>query len=398
MREENTYRFAAGYNYELHKYLKANVANYKADKWSIVSGSSNPFTVPNTNGQKDSIISAFETNAWTSANWATGWGFTKHANNPLVAKPYGTNYYEYYPSCITLDGNTYRCMGKNNNQGWGYSSSDGIAWTENGVYLTRGNSGQWDDENVAIGVHVKDSEGFHLIYSGYGDIPVYNHKIGYAFATSWGAFTKNANPVWTAADYNAINGTSWNGIMCSKVVKVGNRYYYFGLVFNNDFLTSDFVFGIGEENAHISAVKLDTKIMSCNVLDPMYNWGQSPSAFKHPVTGEWILTLTIGRLIQDSSVDNQALYAVFSGRTDAPIFTEAGFRGKPILFPDVTKNYENNYNYAANWLTDLEGILISVNSKGRLYFSGHQNSTAFQYTGVMCLAEININSIPSSIT
>lgn len=381
---ETTYRSAQEYQLQLCKYLKENVTNCHGKRWITPTGSG-PFSIANTKAEKQSQITAF--NALWTAGISSPWNFTKHASNPLVAKAYNNDLnHEYYPTCIVKVGSDYRCMAKNNNEGWGYSSSDGVVWTEDGKYLTKGTAGQWDDGKSSPGCMRYIGSTFHLCYNGYDDVAQL-HYVGYASANSWGAFTKSAGIQYGATDYNTANGTSFTHAIITDVLLIGTTYYYFGIVCTSSYNDAVFCYGVGTPGGNFYDYKLNTKILA--VTEYGYVWGQYPNVFKHPDTGEYIMSCTLGRLVQDATQDNQAIYNIYSDRTDLPVFDNATLDPNPLLKPDVSKSHEDNYNYCPSWFKNNDGTLIQVSSKYRLYFSSHEAGASYDYTGAMCLAEIS---------
>ena len=380
----STERLTKDFNQALHLHFQGSVGNYNATKWDASIGSN---TVDDTNGGvKDSIISSFKT-SWEN-DGVYNWVFTKHASNPLIWRAY-SSYREFYPPCIIQESATdYKILGKVNGEGEAYNSADGVSFTYDSKFLSKGTAGQWDEIQASPNLLRKVGSTYYCFYSGYSDAGTPNHKIGLATVGSWAAFSKDAgNPILTVAPYNTANSTNYDGISISDAVLVGTTWYFFGHVYNNAFTSCDLVYGVGSLGGSISAVVLDTKIASLSQIHNDWGWMQSPSVFKHPTTGKWMMTFTLGRLIQDTSTDNQALYCFASQRTDAPVFTIDDFICKPIMTPDTTKDYENNYNYAANWLKDNEGNLITVGGKYRMYYSGHENTAGYVYTGCTCLGE-----------
>lgn len=322
---------------------------------------------------------------------AREWNFTKHPSNPLVAKNYLTSYYEYYPSALCMEGATFRCMAKNNNEGWGYSSADGVSWSEGGKYLSKGTGADWDNALSAPLCLRDEGDTLKLLYSGYDNVGDYDYMTGYAITTAFGTFTKTGTP-YSSSDYNANNsGTDYPCITVTDVVKLGTTYYYFGVVFNNTFNDVTLCFGAGTPGGNFKDLKCDTKILSTTDIG-LGSWLSYPNVFKHPVSGEWYMTVALGNLVQNTTTSNQSIYVIKSGRTDVPDFSSATFISNPILQPDITKGYENNYTYSSAWLKDGAGNLIPVDGSYRMYYAAHQAGAQYQYTGAMCLAIIN--SIP----
>lgn len=377
-KSENSYINAYEYALCLNKYLRDNVIQYLATLWTTPTGSGSSWSINNTYSTKQTIIDAY-------AVPASAWNFTKSASNPLVAKAYngGANH-EYYPTCPVKVGSDYRCIAKNNNEGWGYSGLDGISWSEDGKYLEKGTSGQWDDVKASPGCMKYINDTFNLCYNGYTTDQI--HKVGYASTNSWGVFTKNPAIQYGVDEYNSANGTSYVHAIISDVLLIGTTYYYFGIVANADYTRAVFCMGVGSADGNFYDYKLTIPILDTAVYG--FAWGQFPNAFKHPTTGEWILTVTLGRLIQDSSQMNQAIYNIYSGRTDIPDFSEGTLNPQPILKPTVANAWENNYNYCPVWWKNNDGTLIDVIGEYWLYFSGHEDGATFDYTGAMCLAKI----------
>lgn len=384
----DTNRLAKDYNRAMHLHMQGTVTNYSATQWAPTPAST---SVANTNGgAKDAICATFDSNWSNSAPWV--WSFTKHASNPLVAQQYGAQY-EFYPPYPLKDGTDYRLCAKCNGDSYGYTSTDGVIWASDGKFITKGTAGQWDATQSSGNVVKKVGSTYYIFYSGYASAP-YNHKIGLVTNTAWDTnFTKEPSYVYTVSDYNTANGTSWNGISLTDIVLVGTTYYYFGTVYANTEDSGALCYGVGQPGGAITSIKLDTKICNFSDLNSVWTWAQGLSVFKHPVSGKWILTFTLGNLTA-TGTDNQAIYCFYSNRTDAPVFTISDFFCKPIMYPDTSKDYENNYNYAANWLKDEGGNLLQIDSKYHLYYSGHKNGASPTYTGVTCLA--TCTSIPQT--
>lgn len=388
-----TTRLAKDYNKAMHLRMQDVVSNYSASQWSPTPSST---SVPDTigGGSKDSICTAFNTNWDNNAPWV--WSFTKYASNPVIAQQYGSQF-EFYPPYPLKDGSVLRLLAKVNGESYGYTNSngDGVTWASDGLFVPKGGAGTWNDIQCSVNLIRKVGSTYYAIANGYGDSPAYNHKLGIWTNTAWDSnFVANqSNPVYTVAAYNAANGTSWDGININDAILVGTRWYFFGCVFNNAESGGALCYGVGPENGSITDIVLDTKIGNFSDFNSVWTWAQGLSVFKHPVTGKWIATFTLGNLTQ-TGTDNQAIYCLYSQRTDAPIFTIGDFVCKPILYPDTSKTYEDNYTYDANWLTDNEGNLLQISSKYNLYYSAHQTGASPTYTGVCCLA--TCTSIPQA--
>lgn len=380
-----TTRLAKDYNRAMHLYMQDVVGNYNATQWSPTPAST---SVPDTNGggTKDALCSTFNTNWDNNAPWV--WSFTKNAGNPLIAQQYGAQF-EFYPPYPLQDGSALRLLAKCNGESYGYSndSGDGVTWVSDGLFIPKGIAGTWNDIQCSVNVLRKVGSTYYAFANGYGDSPVFNHKLGIWTNTTWDSnFVANVgNPVYTPSAYNAANNTSWDGININDTILVGNRWYFFGCVFNNAESSGALCYGIGPENGSITDIVLDTKIGNFSDFNSVWAWSQGLSVFKHPVTGKWIATFTLGNLTQ-TGTDNQAIYCLYSNRTDAPIFTIDDFICKPILYPNTANAFEDNYNYDANWITDNEGNLIPLGANYGMYFSAHQTGASPTYTGVCCLA------------
>lgn len=381
-----TNRKAKDFNRALQVNFQNTVTNYNATDWdnSVSSGTS----VKDTNGgAKDSLCTSYET-TWSNA--IAGWSFTKSASNYLIGQQYGSQY-EFYPPCIIQEAsNDYKIMAKSNGDSYGYHSTDGVTFSSDGKMIPVGTSNQWDYAQASCNVLRKVGNTYYAFYSGYQNSPTYNHKIGLTTNTAWDTnWTKDSgNPQYDVSNYNNANGTSYNGISVTDAILIGNQWYYFGTAYNNAFTACDLIYGIGDTNSAISSIRLNQKITTLSSINSAWNWAQGLSVFKHPTTGKWMMTFTMGTL-SSSGTDNQAIYCFASQRTDAPVFTLSDVQYYPIMYPDTSKNYEDNYNYAANWLKDNNGNLISVSGNYRLYYSGHQSGATPTYTGVTCLAEIS---------
>lgn len=382
-----TYKDALTFAFGLKQYLKDTISNFRCNYWDIVSGTTNPFQVTDGKSYKSTQIGAFVTifDAGVSV-----WSFTRHASNPLLAKSFnaGANH-ESYPTAFVKVGSDWKSLTKTDNTGWGNSSSDGISWSEDGNYLPKGGSGTFDEGKASPGCLKYLNGYYHCFYNAHS-LANQLHVVGYAKTNSWGVFTKNPT-AYTSSDYNAANGTSYTNLSCTDVVKVGNRFYFFGTVHSTDYLTGGICMGIGGDGGAIDAIKLDTKVFMAQDIGA--GWAQYPNVWKHPTTGEWVMTVTIGRLIQNASDSNQSFYNIYSGRTDVPDFSDSKEKiyWKPIMVANNSNIWENNYVYCSSWHKDLQGNLLTENSKYLMYYSGHQKGTA-DYTGAMCLA--TIDSIP----
>lgn len=380
----STYREADSYQMGLYWYLLENYEGVIMDNWSPVTGS---YDVVNTKTNCQEAINAWDS-FYTSQDKSV-WAFTKSASNPLIQKTYdagaGTQR-EFYPPTIIRDEANYRIIGKNNNEVWGFTSVDGETWVETGKLIAKGSAASWDAGQCTPAYFYKDGSTYKILFNAYGDDGVLDYGQGIATASSWGtSWTKGvSNPINTVAPYNTANGTSFVGVVLSSVIKVGSTWYFFGIVHNQAFTDVALAYGTSDS---FDTPRITTKICTLSDLGTSYTWLQSPDVFKHPTTGEYILTFTMGLRLNDATTDTQSVYAIYSGRTDLPIFTEQGFRPYPIMICDTTKDYENSQNYAAHWHRDIEGNLLDGPYK--FYYGGHQNTATPTYTGVTCLATIS---------
>lgn len=320
------------------------------------------------------------------------WGFTKNANNPLIAVDEGQGTLEFYPPSVLKVGSSWMVVGKVANEIWGSTSSDGITWAAPTKFLAKGTSGQWDDIVVSPGAFAIENGVYKILYSGYGDSPAYNYKTGYAYNSDFqsSGWTKSGSYILDVSAYNTKYGTSWDSIRCSDAIKVGSRWYYFGHVYNNTFDNGELIYGVGEEGADFEDVVLDTRIATYNEINSYHTWISSLSVIKHPTSGEYYMTFTMGNLKQNSSKSNQATYLIESGRTDAPIFSKYGFTSFPILICNESLAWENNQVYGAKFLRGNDGVPEQVSGSYYMYYSAHENTSSPTYTGAMCLATINI--------
>lgn len=383
-----TNRKAKDFSLYIIQRFKETIANVNATLFdnTITTGTN----VVNTCAvaSKNTLITGYETDFPAAIS---AWGFTKHASNPLIGVEYAAGIYEFYPPKIYKeDGVNWKVLAKVNNETWGSTSADGITWTAPEIFITKGTAGQWDDILCTPAFLTKEDGVYKCLITGYGDDPEYDYKIGYAYkadftATGW---TKAPSFVYDTTDYNTANGTTWDSIQLWDVVKVGTVYYYFGIVCNNTFNNGAFCYGVGQSGATIENIKLDTKIANFTELSQYYTWMQSPSVFKHPTTGIWYMTVMMGNLVQGVSTNNEAIYHFNSGRTDLPIFTVNHFKSYEIMAPDITKDYENNYNYCPIWIKNINGELTSIGGSYYMYYAGHENTATPNYTGVTCLATI----------
>lgn len=387
---ETTLRRATYYNERVNDYLTANCPNYRGTLWDPLITGAGPYSIDNTkNAIKNAFISAMEAEE-ASAQWSTGWNFVRDAGNPLLTKPLGGSGSECYPPNMIEDGVVDRLICKSDdNKPWGWTTSNGTTFAENGNLMPRGAVGDWDHIVAAPQVLKKIGSIYHMLYTGYQNSGVPTQAIGHASVNTWGnQFVENvANPIWTVAQYNAISGDNKENIWVEDAVYIPatGKWWFFGIASYQNFIGVSLIYGIGDT---IDDVRLDTKI--CDGIDLHYSesWIQSPQVFKHPVTGKWMMTVSLG--VQGGGTDKQCQIAAYSQRTDLPIFTLADFKIKPILEVVLANNWENRQVYAARWLKDNEGNLILRSGNYLYYYSGHGDNIV--YTGVVCLARIS--SIP----
>ena len=385
-----TNRKAKDFNYWVHNNLKLDVAQYGTITTIWDSGITTGTSVVNSNGtSKDALISGYET---SFANNIAAWNFTKNAGNPLISQLYSGSYYEFYPPALYKDGTNYRVMAKCGGDGYAYTSTDGVTWVSDGLFIAKGAGVEFDSGQASPNVLKKVGSTYYCFYSCYVSGDGGANKVALATNT---AFTTSGwvkdGVICDVSAYNTANGTSYEAIGLSDIVLVGTTYYYFGSAWMKNGSAADLVYGVGAVGGSIEDVVLDTKIATAVSLSSYYVWLQGASVFKHPTSDEWFMTFTLGNLTS-SGTNNQAQYLMKSGRTDVPIFGATDFQSYQILAPDTTKNYEDNYNYAANWLKDDTGELLAISGNYYFYYSGHQTGSA-TYTGVMCLA--TIPSIPT---
>lgn len=315
-----------------------------------------------------------------------GWKFTKHASNPLIAKQYASSpdKFEYYPPCIYYDGSSnYYAMAKNNNEGWGYTSSDGISWTETGKLLSKGSGADWDAGLSSPNYMMVEGSTIHLFYSGYQSGPNFSNKIGYAsvaisgsLASTWGTtFTKSGgNPVYDCSEYNTANSTSFECILLSDIVKVGSTYYFFAILYMNDNSNYDLAYGTGTS---ITDLHITTRICNIDDIPGGMEQFQYPVVFKN-ANGKWRMTLTIG--YPTVGYRNEWIIA---GYTNAATPTGWTINPAKILQGGESGSYDESQAYNAAMLKDINGTPYVISGKYRLYYAGHNTTT---YTGVMCLA------------
>lgn len=386
-----TNRKAKDFNFWVHNNLKIDVAQYGVITTIWDSGITNGTSVVNSNGtSKDALITGYQT---SFENNIAAWNFTKNAGNPLIAQLYGGSFYEFYPPAIIKDGDDYRVMAKCGGDAYAYTSSDGVTWVQDGLFFSKGTGIQYDSGQASPNVLRKVGDTYYCFYSCYvaGDGGANKVALATNTAFSTSGWVKSGAAIYDVSSYNTPNGTSYEAIGLHDIVFLNNRYYYFGAAWMKNSSSADLIYGVGAEGGNIEDVVLDTKIGTSLSLSSYYATLQNPSVFKHPTTGEWLMTFTLGNLTS-AGTNNQAQYLLKSGRTDVPIFEADDFQSYQILAPDIAENYEDNYNYAANWLKDEAGELLAISGNYYFYYSGHQTGAA-TYTGVMCLA--TIPSIPT---
>lgn len=336
---------------------------------------------------KNTLITGYETDF---SAVISAWTFTKSANYVLGGDD-GQGGFQFYPPKVLYEGATdFKAIGKCGGEVWASTSSDGEAWDAPVKFISKGTAGQWDDLNNTPHVLVNEGGTYKILYSGYGDSPAYNYKIGYAYNSTFTntGWTKAGSFILDVSGYNTKYGTSWDGIQVNDVVKVGTTWYYFGIVFNNALSNGEVIYGVGSPGGNLEDIVLDTRIATFSELSSYYTWIQGCSVFKHPTTNKWYMFIMCGTLTQNATTDNEAIYHFNSDRTDLPIFSASSFKSYPIMTPDLAKNYENNYNYTPNVLKDQEGNVILPDGNNWLYYGGHENGASPTYTGVMCLAKI----------
>lgn len=315
-----------------------------------------------------------------------GWKFTKHASNPLIAKQYASSpdKFEYYPPCIYYDGSAYYAMAKNNNEGWGYTSADGITWTETAKLLSKGSGADWDAGLSSPNYMMVEGSTIHLFYAGYNSAPNFNQKIGYAsvaisgsLAATWGTtFTKSGgNPVYDCSEYNTANSTSFECIALTDIVKVGSTYYFFGTLYMNDNSDFDLAYGTGTS---ITDIHIDTKICNIDDIPGGSTQFQNPNVFKN-AAGKYRMAFTIGT--PTVSYRNEWIICAY---TTAATPTGWTINTAKILQGGESGSYDESQAYCAAMLKDINGTPYVISGKYRFYYAGHNTTT---YTGVMCLAE-----------
>lgn len=322
------------------------------------------------------------------------WSFTKNVSNPLIAIAGTGTTLEFYPPLVLKEGSNWYVLGKVSNNTYGATSSDGITWTAPSLFIPIGSSGQWDDIVSSPSAFVIENGVFKAFTAGYGDSPAYNYKIGYAYNSAFTntGWTKSPSYIYDVSDYNTKNGTTWNSIRCGDAIKVGNRWWYFGSVYNNSFDNGELCYGIGDEGGNFEDIVLDSKICSFDDVNKYYQWIANPSVIKHPTTGEYYLFLTCGDIVYNATKSNQLIYVIKSGRTDAPIFNKWGYTSYPVMVCNESLQWENNQVYCAKFVRDEEGVPLDVGGSFYMYYAAHENTASFTYSGAMCLALIN--SIP----
>src|SRR5690554_5985798 len=87
-------------NQRIEDYLKENISNVSMTVWDNDLTSNSVLT---NGGGKDSYITTMLSDE-SSEDWSTGWAFTKHESNPLIAIEYAASQREAYPPCVRKDG------------------------------------------------------------------------------------------------------------------------------------------------------------------------------------------------------------------------------------------------------------------------------------------------------
>ena len=367
-----TNRKAKYFNQYLKYYFNRYISNYNAYVWdnTITTGTN----VISSNGtSKDALITAaiVEYEAYIAS-----WNFTRHASNPLIQSPTTPTNAEAYPPVVFYEGvGDYKMLIKTDvNRTWKYTSADGVSWGSNAV-------GEWDYTLATPLVLRKEGSTYYAFYGGFNTTPT--GKIGYATSTDFTTWTKYAsNPIYQVSSYNAATGDDKQNIYLNDIIKISeNLYYFFGYASYEDFSNCTLIWGTGTSLTDVNFTHIiDTP------ADLVYSevWLQNAQVFKHPTTGKWMMTCTLGTQ-STTTADVQCQVAFYSERTDVP--EDFVFIPAPIFTVNASNAWETRQVYASFWLKDESGNLITLGGDYAMYYSGH-GTTASAYHGVVCLATI----------
>lgn len=153
--------------------------------------------------------SKYQIGRMTRATTASAWAYDS-TSSPTIAVGSGGSFDDAGVNFPTIlhepsdTGKEYKCWyGANDGStlSIGYAhSTNGTSWTKVGQVLTKGSSGQWDDEGILPMAIVKVGSTYNLFFGGYQDPTVPKWQGGIAtFTDPEGVYTKSgSNPVLLA--------------------------------------------------------------------------------------------------------------------------------------------------------------------------------------------------------
>lgn len=313
------------------------------------------------------------------------WIPSKHPNNPVVAGTVAKRDDQFYPPApfIGPDG-TYYLIGKSNPDLVGFSSPDGVTWTEQGVVLESGSGDDWDKDKLEYTVVRYDpvTELYHLYYIGFPD-----EGIGHATSSNpMGPYTKDVgNPLYTVSDFNSDFGRTSLGLQIGDVIKVGDEFVFYCVSRESSSRYQMFV-ATGSDWDDINGRNLmfhgaDTPLGSNDLLL------QGPNVIRHGST--FVMVYTAGR--NSPVLGERQLYSAVGGPYH---FVPVDGLVMPV---GSSGAWDDRRVYISQWLKRQDGEYLTphlVNDKYRMYYSGHSidGNVNLGLTGLVEFDEIPVLS------
>lgn len=302
-------------------------------------------------------------NAWDTSGTLNIWQPEKHPSNPVICGTTGDTDQSYPPSVIKVDGTYYGVM-KSGGTIYGFSSPDGVNWTQQGVVMSK--LGTWDSSKLEYSLlrYDPDTSTYHLYFSGVG---TYTQAIGHATSSSplSGYVRDVTDPLYIPSDWTAdINKTGYeaDAVYITDIIYYDDQYIFYGVATLTDGRNIIWA-GTGNDWDDINATHIIFDEYEID-LGRDVTLLQTPSVIRYQNT--FIMQFTAG--INNDQANERSLFSAYGGP-----FQFTPVDGK-VLEVGASDTWEDRRVYAAQWLKEQDGTYLDpemVSGKVRLYYSGH---------------------------
>ncbi|MHC5076823.1 MAG: DUF2341 domain-containing protein, partial [Planctomycetota bacterium] len=252
-----------------------------------------------------------------------GWEEFKYSGNPLIGPGSTAGGRGTFSSVIRESESFWRMYSSYDSDGSDiglWTSSDGLNWTNQGVVLRKGTTGEWDATNIWCPAVWKEGSVYYMLYSATGSGGIAMGLAGSNDGVTFGKY--ELNPVFTDPDWAAGDTEG----PCFSVLKEDGVYY---VMYNT--------LG-GHRQSSITA--------STNLMDwtRVYNYPRFPGG---PLTSDWNYNTFCGNVFKYDDM----FYLVLPGQDSSRNYSKYGLYVSPSPeFP------EDN--------TEFKGIVMAGNPTG----------------------------------